>query len=715
MRSIDKDEVFLEHYYKCYNKLRIFIVSAIQAAENLAFQEEDNRNRIVVAEKKEKTASAREQRYIELSTKTGSTETDEDSAHSDDVVFESLHEEAKHAIDILIQARQDQWHVLIQDILDGKAGNTKISQEEAELLSHQFGGRDKITVSGLLSAIKDNMTAMVQRAKQGIICRNDSEPEKERARSFKRWLRWNTVKIQQEIDFLLYVENHFGASVEMEDLFTHLMDDVKHHIAVPTNPPKYNEVKQNMRLLSSRGVFKTSFVSQSTRDKNKKLLETAIAGLSILIDNIVAEEDFSWYTLIQDELLELKKNLINHKSVIRNTYNLHSHLDALEKSFSALDEALIKDEELKQNINEHFDTESAHRLAEEMMTQFRALKNHLKALREQLDEYAIVRFFKNIFSAIYNWRKTGTLVLKWMRANPLTTVGIGVLILALVGLTAFAPYASLPLVLAFGVTVATGDAIATAGVVIGAVALGAVVASSTAGAGSLIKIEQRNKMSKLEQEVENAEERANEAERRANAAEAAYRRKKLEGYTSEKEAIDDEEKVLLAQMEALREKRNALSAHAKLDTAKAQEMERAALSTNPTSQEVTRVNLQTEEDNLDSLIDSLETSVTQNTFKQVELTGRREKILSDIAKQRQEAANRASLEPDEASHSHDNEEIIHTRIPSVPDMTTSVQALRSKSIFEPNEDTKLGDTVFNQLLPGNFVHQPDTAFAPGKK
>ena len=327
--------------------------------------------------------------------------------------------------------------------------------------------------------------------------------------------------------------------------------------------------------------------------------------------------------------------------------------------------------------------------------QFRSLKKHLKILREELDEYAIVRFFKNIFSAIWNWRETGKLVLKWCKANPWTTVGIVVLVAALIGLTAFAPYASLPLVLAFGVTAATGDAIATAGVIIGAVALTAVVTTSTAGAGSLIKIEQRSKMSKLEQDVEDAEERANEAERRANAAEAAYKRKKLKGYASEKEAIADEKQVLMARMEALNAAERALTARANLDRAQAQEMERAALSQNPTSHEVTKFNLQAEEDNLDSLIDSLEASKSQSAIKQVELAERREKIISDITRQREEATSGLSQKPGIAS---EHDEIIHTAKPTVPDMTTSLLNLRSQSIFEPHQDAKADETVFNQLL-----------------
>lgn len=713
MRAIDKDEVFLEHYYKCYNNLRIFIVAAIQAAENLGFQEQDNRNRIVVAEKKEKTSIAKEQKYTELSTTADPIE-EIDPDLNDDTNVVPLQEEARHAIDILIQARQDQWHILVQDILDGKTDSTQISKEEAELLSHQFGGRDQITVPGLLSAIKDNMISMMQRANQGIICRSDNEQEKERARSFKRWLRWNRDKIQQEMDFLSYVDNHFGASVEMEDLLTPLMDDIGHRIAVPTNPPKYNEVKRNIRLLSNRGVFKTTFVSQSTHDKNKKLLETAISGLSMLIDSIVTEEDFSWYISIQNDLLEWKKSLIDQKSIIHRTYGLKSTLDALEKSFTALDAALVSDEQLKHNINEHFDTESAHRLAEEMMTQFRALKNHLRDLREKLDEYAIVRFFKNIFSAIWNWRETGKLALKWCKANPWTTFGISIMVVALIGLTAFAPYASLPLVLAFGVTVATGDAIATAGVVIGAVALGTVIASSTAGAGSLIKIEQRNKMSQLERDVEEAEERANEAERRANTAEASYRRKKLEGYASEREHIAAEKHTLLVRMEALNAADSVLAAKANLDRARAQEMERAALPQNPTNLEITRVNLQTEEDSLDNIIDSLEASKTQNTLKQVELTNRREQIISDISKQREET-RQTLLRKSEISSSHD--EIVQTAQPSITNITLSMQNLRHQSMFEEQDEAALDSaTVFNQILVSeNGSNPPGSTTFGGKK
>ncbi|PJD93342.1 MAG: hypothetical protein CK424_02865 [Legionella sp.] len=700
MRSIDKDEVFLEHYYKCYNNLRIFIVAAIQAAENLGFQEEDNRNRIVVAEKNEKKFIAKEEKFTELTTKTDIYE-EEIECDLNDTNVATLQEEARQAIATLVQARQETWYLLIQDILDGNTDSTKISKEEAELLAHQFGARDKITVPGLLSEIKKNMIAMMRKANEGVICQNDNEQEKERALTFKRWLRWNKDKIKHEIDFLSYVDTHFFEPGDIKNEFATsikpLIDDIGHRIAVPTNPPKYNEVQQIMGILSRRGVFKSSFVSQSNYDQNKKLVETAIVGLSILIDNIVTEEDFSWYIFIQKDLLEWKKRFIDQRSIIQNTYELKSTLAALEKSFTELEAALVKDKKLKQNINEHFDTESAHRLAEEMMTQFRSLKNHLKALREKLDENTIVRFLKNIFSAIRNWRETGKVALKWCKANPWTTFGISVMVVAFIGLTAFAPYASLPLVLAFGVTAATADAIATTGIILGAVALGAVVASSTAGAGSLIRLEQRNKMSQLERDVEDAEERANEAERRASAAEAAYyRRKKLEGYASQREDIAAEKNALMARMEALNAADSVLAARANLDRARAQEMERAALPQNPTNQEITRVNLQTEEDNLDNIIDSLGATTTQTTLKQVQLATQREQIVSDINKQREET-RQTMLRKSEISNLQDH--IKPTAQSNIPNIAISTQNLRHTSMFEEqNEAAPDTDTVFNQIL-----------------
>lgn len=46
----------------------------------------------------------------------------------------------------------------------------------------------------------------------------------------------------------------------------------------------------------------------------------------------------------------------------------------------------------------------------------------------------------------------------------------------------------------------------------------------------------------------------------------------------------------------------------------------------------------------------------------------------------------------------EHDEIIHTAKPTVPDMTTSLLNLRSQSIFEPHQDAKTDETVFNQLL-----------------